>query len=108
MVLPGNRYEHYGLNKVIGRLELFYLDNPASYAINVIECRIGTRGWSLIGSGFGHVLMGVVLNNIFIMGHGSIVVKYGDRYGQNKPVFQHKARNQPGKGIVESRNNCCM
>lgn len=43
------------LNKVLGKLGLWYPDDPASYTVNVIGGRIGTGGWSLLGAGFGHV-----------------------------------------------------
>ncbi|MBT1076462.1 FAD-binding oxidoreductase [Geobacter grbiciae] len=43
------------LNKVLGRVGLFYPDDPASYPCAIIGGRIGSGGFSLIGGGFGHV-----------------------------------------------------
>lgn len=43
------------LNKVLAPLGLWYPDDPASYPVAVIGGRIGTGGFSLLGSGFGHV-----------------------------------------------------
>lgn len=43
------------LNKTLTRLGLFYPDDPASYPNSIIGGRIGTGGWSLVGSRFGHV-----------------------------------------------------
>jgi glycolate oxidase len=43
------------LNKTLTRLGLFYPDDPASYPVAMIGGRIGTGGFSLMGSGYGHV-----------------------------------------------------
>ena len=43
------------LNKILGKLGLFYPDDPASYTVNVIGGRIGTGGFSLLGACYGHV-----------------------------------------------------
>ncbi len=43
------------LNKTLTRLGLFYPDDPASYPVAIIGGRIGSGGFSLMGSGFGHV-----------------------------------------------------
>ena len=34
---------------------VMYPDNPASYSCALVGGRIGTNGWSLLGSRFGHV-----------------------------------------------------
>lgn len=52
-VQPGINMQE--LNKVLAKLGLWYPDDPASYSLAVIGGRIGTGGWSLIGSGWGHV-----------------------------------------------------
>ncbi len=43
------------LNRVLEKLDLWFPDDPASYAVNAIGGRIGTGGWSLIGAFGGHV-----------------------------------------------------
>ena len=42
------------LNEVLGQHGLIYPDNPASYPCSLVGGRIGTSGWSLIGSRYGH------------------------------------------------------
>ena len=42
------------LNERLARHGLFYPDNPASYPCSLVGGRIGTSGWSLIGSRYGH------------------------------------------------------
>ena len=42
------------LNEVLGGHGLIYPDNPASYPCSLVGGRIGTSGWSLIGSRYGH------------------------------------------------------
>ena len=42
------------LNKVLRPLGVWYPDDPASYAVNVLGGRIGAGGWSLLGTGYGH------------------------------------------------------
>ena len=41
------------LNEVLGAHGLIYPDNPASYPCSLVGGRIGTSGWSLIGSRYG-------------------------------------------------------
>ncbi len=52
-VQPGINMQE--LNKVLGKMGLWYPDDPASYPVAIVGGRIGTGGWSLIGAGFGHV-----------------------------------------------------
>lgn len=52
-VQPGINMQE--LNKVLRPLNLFYPDDPASYPVNAVGGRIGCSGWSLIGSGYGHL-----------------------------------------------------
>ena len=42
------------LNEVLVRHGLIYPDNPASYPCSLVGGQIGTSGWSLIGSRYGH------------------------------------------------------
>lgn len=42
------------LNEVLAKHGLFYPDDPASYPCSLVGGRIGTSGWSLIGSRYGH------------------------------------------------------
>ena len=42
------------LNEELGQHGLIYPDNPASYPCSLVGGRIGTSGWSLIGSRYGH------------------------------------------------------
>ncbi|MCL2849091.1 MAG: FAD-binding oxidoreductase, partial [Micrococcales bacterium] len=43
------------LNKVLRPLNVWFPDDPASYPVNVLGGRIGCGGWSLLGSGYGHL-----------------------------------------------------
>ena len=52
-VQPGINMQE--LNKVLRPLNVWFPDDPASYAVNVLGGRIGAGGWSLIGTGYGHV-----------------------------------------------------
>lgn len=42
------------LNEALARHDLIYPDDPASYPCSLVGGRIGTSGWSLVGSRFGH------------------------------------------------------
>ncbi|HET6911152.1 MAG TPA: FAD-binding oxidoreductase [Mycobacteriales bacterium] len=42
------------LNEVLAEVGLIYPDDPASYPCSLVGGRIGTSGWSLIGSRYGH------------------------------------------------------
>ena len=42
------------LNERLAKHGLFYPDDPASYPCSLVGGRIGTSGWSLIGSRYGH------------------------------------------------------
>lgn len=52
-VQPGINMQE--LNKVLGKMGLWYPDDPASYPVSIVGGRIGSGGWSLIGAGCGHV-----------------------------------------------------
>ena len=43
------------LNERLRAYGVMYPDNPASYSCSLVGGRIGTNGWSLLGSRFGHV-----------------------------------------------------
>jgi glycolate oxidase len=42
------------LNEVLAKHDLIYPDDPASYPCSLVGGRIGTSGWSLVGSRYGH------------------------------------------------------
>lgn len=52
-VQPGINMQE--LNKVLRPLNVWFPDDPASYPVNVLGGRIGAGGWSLLGTGYGHV-----------------------------------------------------
>lgn len=52
-VQPGVNMQE--LNKVLGKMGLWYPDDPASYPVSCVGGRIGAGGFSLIGAGCGHV-----------------------------------------------------
>ncbi|MCC6224567.1 MAG: FAD-binding oxidoreductase [Thermoleophilia bacterium] len=65
------------LNEALRPHGFMYPDDPASYPCSLVGGRIGTNGWSLLGSRFGHVKhlvisMQVVLptGEIITVGHG--------------------------------------
>jgi len=43
------------LNEILRPLNVWFPDDPASYPVNVLGGRIGTSGWSLLGTGYGHL-----------------------------------------------------
>lgn len=53
-------------------LGLMYPDDPASYPVSVIGGRIGTSGWSLIGSRYGHT-SDLVLSMKVVLGSGEVL-----------------------------------
>jgi glycolate oxidase len=67
------------LNEVLGRHGLIYPDNPASYPCSLVGGRIGTSGWSLIGSRYGHT-RDLVLSFDFVLPTGD-VMHVGDGIG---------------------------
>ncbi len=67
------------LNEVLGKHGLFYPDDPASYPCSMVGGRIGTSGWSLIGSRYGHT-RDLVLSFLHVMPTGE-VVRIGDGGG---------------------------
>ncbi len=68
------------LNETLGRHGLFYPDDPASYPCSLVGGRIGTNGWSLIGSRYGHT-RDLVLSFLHVLPTGD-VVRFGDGGGQ--------------------------
>ncbi|PXY22776.1 FAD-binding oxidoreductase [Prauserella muralis] len=68
------------LNEVLGRYGLIYPDDPASYPCSLVGGRIGTSGWSLIGSRYGHS-RDLVLSFDFVLPTGR-VIHVGDGAGR--------------------------
>lgn len=68
------------LNEHLARYDLFYPDDPASYPCSLIGGRIGTSGWSLIGSRFGHT-RDLVLSFDHVLPNGD-VLHVGDGSGR--------------------------
>ncbi|HEY5879024.1 MAG TPA: FAD-binding oxidoreductase [Nakamurella sp.] len=68
------------LNEELGRHGLIYPDDPASYPCSLVGGRIGTSGWSLIGSRYGHT-RDLVLSFDFVLPTGDIL-HVGDGIGR--------------------------
>jgi glycolate oxidase len=68
------------LNEVLAKHNLIYPDDPASYPCSLVGGRIGTSGWSLIGSRFGHT-RDLVLSFDFVLPSGQ-VIQVGDGGGR--------------------------
>jgi glycolate oxidase len=82
------------LNEALRPLGFMYPDNPASYPCSLVGGRIGTNGWSLVGSRFGHVKhlvisMQVVLptGEIIRVGHGGQKTRSSSSGYQLKELF---------------------
>lgn len=67
------------LNEVLAPYGLMYPDDPASYPCSLVGGRIGTSGWSLIGSRYGHT-RDLVLSFQFVLPTGK-VIRVGDGGG---------------------------
>jgi glycolate oxidase len=67
------------LNEVLNGHGLIYPDDPASYPCSLVGGRIGTSGWSLIGSRYGHT-RDLVLSFEFVTPTGR-VMRVGDGGG---------------------------
>lgn len=67
------------LNEVLARHGLIYPDDPASYPCSLIGGRIGTSGWSLIGTRYGHT-RDLVLSFDMVLPTGE-VIRVGDGGG---------------------------
>ena len=67
------------LNERLGPHGLIYPDDPASYPCSLVGGRIGTSGWSLIGSRYGHT-RDLVLSFLHVLPSGE-VVRFGDGGG---------------------------
>ena len=67
------------LNEQLGQHGLIYPDNPASYPCSLVGGRIGTSGWSLIGSRYGHT-RDLVLSFDHVLPTGEII-HVGDGIG---------------------------
>ena len=48
------------LNERLAPHGVWYPDDPASYPVSIVSGRIGTGGWSLLGSRYGHVRDNVI------------------------------------------------
>ena len=68
------------LNEPLGGHGLIYPDDPASYPCSLVGGRIGTSGWSLIGSRYGHT-RDLVLSFVHVLPTGE-VIRVGDGGGQ--------------------------
>jgi glycolate oxidase len=68
------------LNERLAQHGLFYPDDPASYPCSLVGGRIGTSGWSLIGSRYGHT-RDLVLSFDHVLPTGD-VLHVGDGIGQ--------------------------
>ncbi|HTU29150.1 MAG TPA: FAD-binding oxidoreductase [Solirubrobacteraceae bacterium] len=60
------------LNEALARHDLFYPDDPASYPCSLVGGRIGTSGWSLIGSRYGHT-RDLVLSFLHVLPTGEVI-----------------------------------
>ena len=60
------------LNEVLRPHGVMYPDNPASYSCSLVGGRIGTNGWSLLGSRFGHVRQ-LVISFEIVLPTGEII-----------------------------------
>jgi glycolate oxidase len=67
------------LNEALGRHGLIYPDDPASYPCSLVGGRIGTSGWSLVGSRYGHT-RDLVLSFVHVLPTGE-VIRVGDGGG---------------------------
>lgn len=68
------------LNEELGKHGLIYPDDPASYPCSLVGGRIGTSGWSLIGSRYGHT-RDLVLSFDHVLPTGEIL-HVGDGIGR--------------------------
>ena len=68
------------LNERLAQHGLFYPDDPASYPCSLVGGRIGTSGWSLIGSRYGHT-RDLVLSFDHVLPTGEIL-HVGDGIGR--------------------------
>ena len=68
------------LNEQLAKHGLFYPDDPASYPCSLVGGRIGTSGWSLIGSRYGHT-RDLVLSFDHVLPTGE-VMHVGDGIGR--------------------------
>jgi glycolate oxidase len=68
------------LNERLAQHGLFYPDDPASYPCSLVGGRIGTSGWSLIGSRYGHT-RDLVLSFDHVLPTGD-VLHVGDGIGR--------------------------
>ncbi|GFG50888.1 FAD-binding oxidoreductase [Mycolicibacterium agri] len=68
------------LNEELGKHDLIYPDDPASYPCSLVGGRIGTSGWSLIGARYGHT-RDLVLSFDHVLPTGE-VMHVGDGIGR--------------------------
>ena len=71
------------LNERLARHGLIYPDDPASYPCSLIGGRIGTSGWSLVGSRYGHS-RDLVLSFDIVLPTGDVIT-VGDGGGRKPP-----------------------
>ena len=68
------------LNEELKRYGVIYPDDPASYPCSLVGGRIGTSGWSLIGSRYGHT-RDLVISMQLVLPTGEII-EVGDGGGR--------------------------
>ncbi|MFG3253551.1 FAD-binding oxidoreductase [Streptomyces sp. NPDC048172] len=68
------------LNEVLAPYGLIYPDDPASYPCSLVGGRIGTSGWSLVGSRYGHT-RDLVLSFDLVLPTGRLI-RVGDGGGR--------------------------
>jgi glycolate oxidase len=68
------------LNEVLRKHGVIYPDDPASYPCSLVGGRIGTSGWSLLGSRYGHT-RDLVISFQMVLPTGEIV-EFGDGGGR--------------------------
>ncbi len=68
------------LNEELRKHGVIYPDDPASYPCSIVGGRIGTSGWSLIGSRYGHT-RDLVISMRFVLPTGELI-EVGDGGGR--------------------------
>ena len=90
------------LNEQLGRHGLIYPDDPASYPCSLVGGRIGTSGWSLIGSRYGHT-RDLVLSFVHVLPTGE-VVRFGDGGGRRSPRARPATRSSRCSWATRARS----
>jgi glycolate oxidase len=60
------------LNELLAPYGVWYPDDPASYPVSIVSGRVGTGGWSLLGSRYGHVRDNVISME-FVLPTGEVI-----------------------------------